>query len=94
MESNTPSYRVAAVQMDPKLGRLDSNLEQILNWLEPAAVAGARLVVFPECALSGYGFSSREEGLAHSVSLDSGPVRTVVAACAAPVLLCIRFAGA
>jgi 5-aminopentanamidase len=81
MENNPAAYRVAAVQMEPKLGRLDANLEQILNWLEPAAMAGAKLVVFPECALSGYGFSSREEGLAHAVSLDSTPVRKVVAAC-------------
>ena len=28
---------------------------------------GPDLVVFPECALSGYGFASREEGLAHAV---------------------------
>ena len=52
-------------------------------------------MVFPECALSGYGFSSREEGLAHAVPLDSAPVRTVVAACAPPsVLLHLRLAGA
>ena len=52
-------------------------------------MAGARLVVFPECALSGYGFSSREEGLAHAVSLDSGPVRKVVAACERHQCFCV-----
>jgi predicted amidohydrolase len=75
--------------MDPKLGQLDVNLVQILNWLEPAAMAGAKLVVFPECALSGYGFSSREEGFAHAVSLDSAPVRQVVAACQRHQCYCI-----
>ena len=89
MENDPTSYRVAAVQMEPKLGRLDANLEQILNWLEPAAMAGAKLVVFPECALSGYGFSSREEGLAHAVSLDSAQVRKVVAACARHQCFCV-----
>jgi predicted amidohydrolase len=89
MENNPPSYRVAAVQMEPKLGRLDANLDQLLNWLEPAATAGARLVVFPECALSGYGFSSREEGFKHSVSLDSPPVRKVAAACGRHRCFCI-----
>jgi predicted amidohydrolase len=74
-------YRIAGIQMDPKLGRLDRNLEQMLGWLDRAAAAGARLAVFPECALSGYGFGSREEGLEHSVALDSPPVREVVAAC-------------
>ena len=89
MTNIASSYRVAAVQMEPKLGRLDANLEQILNWLEPAAMAGAKLVVFPECALSGYGFSSRQEGLDHAVSLDSAPVRKVVAACERHQCFCI-----
>jgi 5-aminopentanamidase len=89
VEDNPVLYRVAAVQMEPKLGRLDTNLEQILNWLEPAAMAGAKLVVFPECALSGYGFSSREEGLAHAVSLDSAAVLKVVAACERHRCFCI-----
>ena len=89
METGRLTFRVAAVQMEPKLGRLDSNLDQILNWLEPAAMAGAKLVVFPECALSGYGFSSREEGLAHAVSLDSAPLRSVVEACKRHQCYCI-----
>ena len=77
----TTTYRVAAVQMDPKLGRLDENLEVIVDRLGAAAGAGAHLAVFPECALSGYGFSSREEGLAHSVPTDGPAVRRVSAAC-------------
>jgi predicted amidohydrolase len=79
----TPTtYRVAAVQMDPKLGRLDDNLHRILERLAEAAGGGAHLVVFPECALSGYGFSSREEGMAHSVPIDGPAVKEVIAACA------------
>jgi predicted amidohydrolase len=74
-----PTYRIAAVQMEPKLGRLDQNLERILERIDQAA--GAHLVVFPECALSGYGFSSREEGQAHAVPIDGDAVRRVVAAC-------------
>ena len=75
--------------MEPKLGRLEANLERILERLAEAAPAGARLVVFPECALSGYGFSSREEGLAHAVSIDSAPVRRVVAACREHRCFCV-----
>ena len=78
----TTTYRVAAVQMEPKLGRLEENLRRILERLGEAAGDGAHLVVFPECALSGYGFSSREEGLAHAVPIDGDEVRSVVAACA------------
>jgi len=81
MDSSSTTYRIAAVQMEPKLGRIEDNLEQIRRRLAEAAAAGAHLVVFPECALSGYGFSSREEGLKHAVSTDSAPVREVAQAC-------------
>lgn len=77
--SASPSVRVAAVQMEPKLGRLAENLARIQAGMEHAAASGARLAVFPECALSGYGFGSREEGLAHAVALDGPEVEQVAA---------------
>ncbi len=83
------SYRVAAVQMEPKLGRLDENLGRILEMLDQAARAGARLVVFPECALSGYGFASRGDGFAHAVPIDGPAVGRVAALCAKLDCFCI-----
>ncbi|MHB1558537.1 MAG: carbon-nitrogen hydrolase family protein, partial [Isosphaeraceae bacterium] len=80
--TTSSTYRIAAVQMEPKLGRLQVNLLRIVDGLRRAASEGAHLVVFPECALSGYGFSSRDEGMAHAVDLDGSEVREVVAACA------------
>ncbi len=53
--------KVAAVQMDIKILSKEHNLEQILSRMEQAALAGAKLAVFPECALTGYCFSSGEE---------------------------------
>lgn len=53
--------KVAAVQMDVKILDKEHNLDQILRRLELAANAGAKLAVFPECALSGYCFVSSEE---------------------------------
>lgn len=53
--------KVAAVQMDVKILEKDRNLDKILTSLEAAAQAGAELVVFPECALTGYCYTSREE---------------------------------
>ena len=53
--------KAAAVQMDIKILAKEHNLDQILTRLEQAASAGAKLAVFPECALSGYCFVSREE---------------------------------
>ena len=72
--SSPGTIRVAAVQMEPKLGKVEENLDRILAGLEQAAADGAKLVVFPECALSGYGFGSREEGLAHAVAGDGREV--------------------
>ena len=53
--------KVAAVQMDVKILAREHNLDHILHRLEQAAGAGAKLAVFPECALSGYCFVSSEE---------------------------------
>jgi 5-aminopentanamidase len=81
--------RVAAVQMEPKLGRIEANLERIVDRIDHAAKAGARLVVFPECALSGYGFGSREEGMAHAVAVDSAPLGRVTSACRQHACFCV-----
>ncbi len=53
--------KAAAVQMDVKILAKEHNLDQILSRLEQAANAGAKLVVFPECALSGYCLVSLQE---------------------------------
>jgi predicted amidohydrolase len=71
------TYRVHGIQMEPKLGQLGENLERILDGLGEAARGDARLAVFPECALSGYGFSSKEEGLAYAVRMDGPEVAKV-----------------
>src|SRR6266576_2803934 len=53
-ESDTAtSLRVAAVQMRSSRN-LDDNLSRITNSIHQSARQGARVVVFPECALSGY----------------------------------------
>jgi len=46
--------RIALVQMAPRLGLLDENLERTHQWLAQARRDGAGLVVFPELALTGY----------------------------------------
>jgi predicted amidohydrolase len=53
--------RVAAVQMDVTILEKERNLEKVLRNLGEAAAAGAKLIVFPECALCGYCFTSAEE---------------------------------
>ena len=73
--------RVAAVQMEPKIGEVDANLKAILDRFREATEAGARLVVFPECALTGYGFDSKAEALRFAEPVPGLSSREVAAAC-------------
>ncbi len=57
--------------MNPRLGKIKENSERICDFLRESAQSGARLVVFPECALTGYAFETREEALACSLTVDS-----------------------
>jgi predicted amidohydrolase len=57
------TIRVAACQMDPQLGEVEVNLARIERLVADAAAAGARLVVLPEAALTGYVFESLDEAL-------------------------------
>ncbi len=73
--------KVAAVQMDVKIFEKDFNLGVILENFKDAARAGARLAVFPECALPGYCFASKEEALPESEPVP-GPSTEKIAAAA------------
>jgi predicted amidohydrolase len=57
------TIRVAACQIDPQLGEVDRNLEHIERVVAEAAAAGAKLVVLPEAAVTGYVFESLDEAL-------------------------------
>jgi predicted amidohydrolase len=52
-ESNA-TVRVAAVQCPSVMGNTKDNLVNIMKLAREAAAGGARIVVFPECALQGY----------------------------------------
>src|SRR6476620_11374055 len=54
--------RVAAVQMRSTRD-LDANVRKIQKYLERCAHDGARVVVFPECALTGYFDNAYMRGL-------------------------------
>src|SRR5262245_59151077 len=70
--------RVAAVQMDCRLGDMSANLKTILARLTEAAANGAKLIVFPECALTGYGFPNRDASRECAQPLP-GPATAAVA---------------
>lgn len=57
----TQTLKIAAVQCDVALGQPEANLEAMARLAGKAAAQGAELVVFPECAVTGYCFESLEE---------------------------------
>jgi predicted amidohydrolase len=72
-------WKIAAVQMNCRLGEPIANLDHMRNGLHAAAALGARLVVFPECALTGYGFDSKDQALPFAETIP-GPATTALAA--------------
>src|SRR5947209_8060038 len=58
-----PRWKIAAVQMDCTFADKATNLAAIRARLAAAAQNGAQLVIFPECALTGYCFESKAEAL-------------------------------
>lgn len=52
--------KVAVAQMDPKLGEIPTNFDRIDALFNEALAENAQLIVFPECATTGYGFGSLE----------------------------------
>ncbi len=72
--------KIAAVQMEPGIMRNNENLDNILLKTRTAAQGGADLIVFPECALTGYVFASREEAIPYMETVP-GPSTDKLASC-------------
>jgi predicted amidohydrolase len=67
------AVKIACVQMEPVVGKKEQNVRRTLELIETAAAQGARLVVLPELANSGYVFASREEAFALAEEVPHGP---------------------
>ena len=75
------TWRVAAVQMDCKLGDRAANLATIRTKLNEAADNDAKLIVFPECALTGYGFTDRASATANAEPIPGPSTDAIAAEC-------------
>ncbi len=76
------NWTVAGVQMNCALGDLGANRIAIVAKLREAAARGAKLVVFPECVLSGYGFESREHTRTAAEPIPGPSTDFIARACA------------
>lgn len=59
----TLKVKVSGIQMDPKIGKKEQNIQNIIDYINKGALEKANLIVFPECALTGYCFNSLEEAM-------------------------------
>jgi len=74
--------RVAAVQLEPEFGSKSANLRKIEARVAEAAGQGARLIVLPELANTGYVFESREEAFSLAEEVPGGPACVALSAAA------------
>ncbi len=52
--SKGQEIRIAIGQMNPTVGDYPANAKKIIRWIHEAETEGSDIIVFPECALSGY----------------------------------------
>jgi predicted amidohydrolase len=76
-----PKTKIAGVQMDVEIGNVEANRRKIVARLREAANQGAELVIFPECALTGYCFESLDEAAKFAESADGFSARHIALAC-------------
>jgi predicted amidohydrolase len=76
----TTQIPVAGIQMDFKLGDNAGNVARMIAQLDDPQVASAQLVVFPECAVSGYCYDSREEAWPHAEPIPGPATEALLAA--------------
>lgn len=81
--------RIVGVQMDILLGDVEENIRSIIEKLHAADRQGGKLVIFPECSLTGYCFDSREEALEYAEP-ENGPAhQQLISVCRQLNLFCI-----
>jgi predicted amidohydrolase len=75
------NWKIAAVQMDVALADKSRNLESMIATLATASKAGARLVAFPECAITGYCFESLAEAATVAEPIPGPSTQAIADAC-------------
>jgi predicted amidohydrolase len=75
------AWKIAAVQMDCRFGDKEHNLAAVQKQLHHAARQDARLVVFPECVLTGYCYTSKAEAAPHAEPIPGRSSELLSAEC-------------
>ncbi len=83
MQIMPEKWKIAAAQIDISVGQVEHNLARMEAILAETAAAGARLTVFPECALPGYCFDSLADALPYSQTVPGPATERLSGVCAA-----------
>jgi predicted amidohydrolase len=75
--------KIAGVQMNVTFGDVAVNRATILDGLARASELGAKVIVFPECALTGYCFESKAEAMPHAEPIPGPSTEAIARACRA-----------
>lgn len=67
--------------MDVTIGDVEANRREIVRRLSDATDAAAELVIYPECALTGYCFNSLEEATPFAEPIDGPSSEAIAEAC-------------
>ncbi len=76
------TVKVAFAQIDIRRGNTVQNLALIAERMEEAGSRGVQLLIFPECALSGYVYQSAEEAMPSAEPLHGTSSTYLVTLCA------------
>ena len=80
--SEATSMQIAGVQMDIKIMEPELNLENMEQAIRETTSNGAELTIFPECAVTGYCFSSLEEAMPWGESIPGASTEFMTRVCA------------
>lgn len=75
------NVKIAGVQMDSRILEKEKNVEECVKNIQIAANKGCHLIVFPECALTGYCFSTREEALTMAETVPGWSTNNIASLC-------------
>jgi predicted amidohydrolase len=72
---------IACAQIDCLLGQPGTNLNKIVSSIRSAAERDAKLVMFPECALTGYAYESLAEAIPFAEPLNGPSANAIAEVC-------------
>src|SRR2546422_10027569 len=75
------TFKIAGAQIDVAIGDVERNLARMQDIVAETARQGARLTVFPECALSGYCFESLDEARPHAQKIPGPATERLAETC-------------